>query len=104
MVLHPELVVRPWKDEDEMEVEREAEMARESRRKAAEEKALRKRRAKSHDSSLLGNLAGGGKGSVVVVGGVVMVVALGVVIAVYGKNGEWRKWVPRNTWLSRNAP
>jgi hypothetical protein len=104
MVLHPELVVRAWRDEDEIQVEREAEMERESRRKAVEERALRKRRAKGHDFGLLGNLGGGGKANVVVVGGVVMVVALGVVIAVYGKNGEWRKWMPRNAWLSRNAP
>jgi TBC1 domain family member 20 len=100
MVLHPELVVRPWRDEDEEEAEREAEMARANRQKREVD---RKQRARRNDPGLFGAIAGN-KGSVIVVGGMVVVVALGVVIAVYGKNGEWKKWIGRSSWLPKRTP
>jgi TBC1 domain family member 20 len=99
MVLHPELVVRPWRDEDEEEAEREAEMARADRQRREED---RKKRARRNDPGVFGAIAGS-KGSVIVVGGMVVVVALGVVIAVYGKNGEWKKWIGRSSWLPKRT-
>ena len=95
MTLHPELVVRPWRDEDEEEAEREARASRQKRETG------RKQSTGRNDPGIFGAITGD-KGSVIVVGGIVVVVALGVVIASYGKNGEWRKWISRSSWLSRS--
>jgi TBC1 domain family member 20 len=96
MVLRPELVVRPWKDPDEEAVEREAEEARQQRQHRDHKKVSKK--AQPTD------LFGGGKGSVIVIGGMVVVVALGVVIAVYSKDGEWKRWIGRSPWLTKLSP
>jgi hypothetical protein len=100
MVLHPELVVRPWRDDDEEEAEREAETARANRQKRED---IRKHRARRNDPGVFGAIAGN-KGSVIVVGGMVVVAALGVAIAVYGKNNEWRKWIGRYSWIPKSTP
>ncbi|CAG7850005.1 SubName: Full=Uncharacterized protein {ECO:0000313/EMBL:CCA72583.1} [Serendipita indica DSM 11827] len=98
MVLRPELVVRPWKDEDEEALEREAELARAARKRAEEERMLKKRKTNKAAVGVFGR----GRGKVVVVGSVVIVVVVGVAIAIYGKNGlEWRRWLGRSPWLTR---
>ncbi|KIM22578.1 hypothetical protein M408DRAFT_332874 [Serendipita vermifera MAFF 305830] len=100
MVLRPELVVRPWRDEDEEEAEKEAEAARAERQRRQEIKKAKGRRA---EPGVFGAIAGN-KGNVIVVGGMVFVVALGVVIAVYGKNGEWKRWIGKSSWLPKSSP
>lgn len=100
MVLRPELVVRPWRDEDEEEVEREAEAARAERQKRQESRKLKSRRP---EPGVFGAIAGN-SGGVIVVGGMVVVVALGVAIAVYGKNGEWKRWIGKSSWLPKSSP
>lgn len=102
MVLRPELVVLPYKDEDELEAEREVEEAKEARKRVADEKAAKRRRKKGSEAGIL-RAIGGPKTGVIAVGGMIVVVAVGVVIAVYGRNGEWKKWIG-STLLTRNVP
>lgn len=95
MVLRPELVVRPWKDPDEEAMEREAEESRLQR----QHRNQKKNHQKGHSMDLFGT----GKGSVIVIGGMVVVVALGMVIAVYGRDGEWKRWIGRSPLLTKLA-
>ncbi|KAG8830657.1 hypothetical protein FRC17_004517, partial [Serendipita sp. 399] len=100
MVLRPELVVKAWKDEDEEEIEREAELARARRKKYDEERMIRRRREGKYGIAMLSSR---GRGSVVIMGGAVIVVVVGMAIAVYGKNGfEWRKWIGRSPWIPKS--
>ncbi|KAG8753086.1 hypothetical protein FRC14_006440 [Serendipita sp. 396] len=99
MVLRPELTVKAWKDEDEEEIDREVELAKMRRKKFEEDRIMKRRRERKYGVAMLGR----GRGSVVMMGGMVIVVVVGVAIAVYGKNGlEWRKWMGRSPWLPRS--
>ncbi|CAG8563936.1 16841_t:CDS:2 [Acaulospora colombiana] len=93
MVLRPELVVRPWKDPDEEAMEREVEESKLQRQRRNQKKIQQK----GHSMDLFGT----GRGSVIVIGGVVVVAALGVVIAVYGRDGEWKRWIGRSPLLTK---
>jgi hypothetical protein len=106
MVLRPELVVKPYKDEDELKADEEAELAREDMRRRKEAAStLGKHKANAKDKRITkggANLfANNSSTTIIVVGGAVVVVALGVAIAVYGKNGEWRKWAGKAPWIGR---